>query len=95
MAKHKRIKPVTSEGWSDWITPIQNYKMTCCDCGLVHDMEWQVLKVTEDNAPDFNADELPWGDYRIALRARRNNRSTGQVRRHDAERAKRREAGDA
>ena len=42
--------------WSRWCYPImKDYKIVCCDCGLVHDMEF---------------------------RSRRNNRSTGQVRRH-------------
>jgi hypothetical protein len=31
------------DGWSDWIKPriAKNggYKVACCDCGLVHDME--------------------------------------------------------
>lgn len=54
------------EGWSRWVQPIvKGYKMACCDCGLVHTMEF---RVNEDG----------WAQFRV----RRNNRATGQVRRH-------------
>lgn len=53
------------DGWCDWIHPLEGYKMACCDCGLVHDMEFEV----DDQG-------------RIIFRARRNTRSTGQMRRH-------------
>jgi hypothetical protein len=34
---------VDDEGWSRWIEPIeQGYKMSCCDCGLVHTMDFRV-----------------------------------------------------
>lgn len=53
------------DGWSDWVHPLGGYKMACCDCGLVHDLE-------------FRLDDLNQLNYR----ARRNERSTGQMRRH-------------
>lgn len=32
------------DGWSDWIHPLQKpyYKMACCDCGLVHNMQFRI-----------------------------------------------------
>jgi hypothetical protein len=81
MAKFKKLT-AGDGGWSDWQAPVQGYKMACCDCGLVHDVEFQVLKITKDDGLDFSGKEMPWGKYRIVLRARRNNRSTGQLRRH-------------
>jgi hypothetical protein len=51
------------DGWTDWIHPLPGYRMACCDCGLVHNMEFD----TEDGE--------------VIFRARRNARSTGQVRR--------------
>lgn len=63
----KRAFPVEVEGadgWSDWIRPLPGYRMACCDCGLVHDLE---LRVDDAGNPNF--------------RARRNTRSTGQLRR--------------
>lgn len=54
------------DGWTDWIHPLDDrFKLACCDCGLVHNME-------------FRIDDLG----RINFRATRNNRSTGQMRRH-------------
>ena len=53
------------DGWTDWIHPLGGYKISCCDCGLVHDLEFRL----DDN-------------HRLNFRARRNPRSTGQVRRH-------------
>ena len=51
--------------WTDWIQPVeQGYKFCCCDCGLVHIMDFRVE------------------DGRAQFRVSRNNRSTGQVRRH-------------
>ena len=68
MAKHKQEEAIHPDGWSRWVYPVmQNYKMTCCDCGLVHDVEFRVT------------DEYD----RVEFRVRRNNRSTAQVRRHD------------
>jgi hypothetical protein len=28
--------------WSDWIHPLPAYKMACCDCGLVHNLEFRI-----------------------------------------------------
>jgi hypothetical protein len=31
--------------WSRWVQPIRRgYKFCCCDCGLVHDMDFRVSK---------------------------------------------------
>ena len=69
--KHVR-HTVDEEGWTEWVRPFghglkeqKGYKMSCCDCGLVHEME-------------FETDE----DNFVIFRARRHERSTGQVRRH-------------
>ncbi len=77
-------KHVAGEGgWSDWDWPIMTgYRMACCDCGLVHDMEFQAIKVTKSTTGGvFEYEDLDRKKYRVAIRARRNNRSTAQVRR--------------
>ena len=52
-------------GWSEWIYPHpQRYRLACCDCGLVHRMQYRVK------------------DGVIEYRCRRDNRATGQIRRH-------------
>ena len=49
----------------EWIQPIRRgYKMSCCDCGLVHVLNFRLRK------------------GRIQLQAFRDNRATGQKRRH-------------
>jgi hypothetical protein len=41
---------------NEWVTPVRkNYKMICCDCGLVHDADFRTkgrqiqFKVTKNN----------------------------------------------
>lgn len=63
-ARTFRVEPERDDGWSDWIHPLPGYRMACCDCGLVHDMQ-------------FRMDDLG----QVNFRARRNTRSTGQLRR--------------
>lgn len=49
----------------EWIQPKRKgYKLACCDCGLVHKVDFRLFK------------------RKIQLRVVRDNRSTGQVRRH-------------
>ena len=43
--------PVDDQGWTDWIRPATGYRMRCCDCGLVHEMEFR----TEGGAVEFRA----------------------------------------
>jgi hypothetical protein len=38
-----RVETEGEDGWSDWIHPLPGYKMACCDCGLVHNLEFRVL----------------------------------------------------
>lgn len=36
-------KFLSHDGWSRWVQPVeQGYKMACCDCGLVHSMDFRV-----------------------------------------------------
>ncbi len=40
---HGRTSPIGADGWSDWITPrARGYRLGCCDCGLVHEMDFRV-----------------------------------------------------
>ncbi len=56
------------EAAGKWIQPVRrDYKMACCDCGLVHTMEFRVYNT------------------RMQFRAWRDNRATGQIRRHRKE----------
>lgn len=65
-----------ADGWTYWIQPVtirdhgRPYKMACCDCGLVHDVDLRTFYDAENETD------------RAEMRVRRNNRSTGQIRRH-------------
>lgn len=32
------------DGWSDWIHPLPGYLLQCCDCGLVHEMQFEIAE---------------------------------------------------
>lgn len=32
------------DGWSEWVTPLAPYYMQCCDCGLIHEVEFRIVK---------------------------------------------------
>lgn len=77
------IIPNDSE-FSEWLVPhMGGYKLACCDCGLVHDMEFAVIEVTEEieKGKYATVDVENWR-FLVKMRAKRNNRSTGQMRRH-------------
>ncbi|KKW92671.1 hypothetical protein [Sphingobium chungbukense] len=55
------------EGWSEWIHPLPGYLMQCCDCGLIHEMQFEIA---EPNDPaQLNPGEGEHGV--IIFRARR------------------------
>ena len=37
--------PAGEDGWTDWQPPQRHYRLGCCDCGLVHDMEFRLVAV--------------------------------------------------
>lgn len=39
---HYVTHPVDDAGWTDWIRPKHSYRLGCCDCGLVHELEFRV-----------------------------------------------------
>jgi hypothetical protein len=70
-------------GWTEDIYPLmRGYKMACCDCGLVHDMQFDVVEISKFNKNGtFNAHVRKGKKWRVLMRARRNKRATGQMRR--------------
>ena len=32
------------DGWSEWRSPHPGYRMVCCDCGLIHAMDFQITR---------------------------------------------------
>lgn len=73
------------DGWSEWINPVKRkYKMACCDCGLVHNMDFRIVedKTPKDKKGVTRGKEYKKKDLAIVFRAQRNNRSTAQMRRN-------------
>lgn len=61
-------------GWTDWIYPIsKGYLMKCCDCGLVHEMQFSAFVETKQKGKDFEVVTLPW-PFRTIFRARRRDK---------------------
>ena len=69
---YKKLKAGDS-GWCDWQSPIhgsgdRNYRFACCDCDLVHEMQFRVVKQES-------------GNLDVVFRVKRNNRATSAKRR--------------
>lgn len=82
MSKIKRMVE-RDDGWTEDVLPdMGRYRLACCDCGLVHDMKFVAVRITETYGDgSFKYEELDKGEYRVAFKARRNNRSTAAMRR--------------
>ena len=85
MAKYKRLSPDDGD-WSEWIDfdlLATGHREGCCDCGMVHDVDFEISKLKKKN-PDGSCDYEPVDPAKFLLRKRvkRNNRATGQIRRH-------------
>jgi hypothetical protein len=63
------------------------HRLICCDCGLAHDMEFLVVEVAR-SGKGLRMIRLAPKRYAVQFRARRNERSTAQVRRADKRRRK-------
>jgi hypothetical protein len=69
-ATFRPMHPV-EDGWCEWVQPTQGYKTQCCDCGLVHEMEFKAFAETKQQADGaYEIVELPW-PIRVMFRARR------------------------
>lgn len=62
-----------SRGFSRWVQPrMESYLLACCDCGLVHEMQFRVRTVRTGNYAMR---------MRVQFRARRAERFTAAERR--------------
>lgn len=79
--KPKRY-PIAKNG--DRFTPImRGYKVACCDCGLVHRFDFDVIEQTTPERGGRWKGRKPKNHkrLRVALTVHRDNRATGQIRR--------------
>ena len=58
-------------GWSEWVYPKEKYLFKCCDCGLVHEIEFRTFIGEKKSKESFNVIELP-KQIRSMFRARRH-----------------------
>lgn len=84
MKRRRRYPQVfqESDGWSEWINPqMDDYRMACCDCGLVHKMQFRVFVKTKDN-PDGSYRLVPVRSkqFGVQFRAGRDRRATAGMR---------------
>lgn len=83
MTRFEQVTQPSNTEFSDWIQPTMNgYKMACCDCGLVHDIDFRVVRVVEELPRGYvKVKDVKANSLIVQFKARRNNRSTGQKRR--------------
>ncbi len=84
MSKFRKATAGDGE-FCDWETnTMKGNKMGCCDCGLVHEVEFRIIKDIKNNGDGTMEAEIIGDDedLKIQMRMRRDNRSTGQIRRH-------------
>ncbi len=79
----KKYRPVLeTDGWSEWQHIRPGYRMACCDCSLVHNLELKAFRNSKRKAkPGYISVGREVKGVSIMLRAGRNNRSTAQLRR--------------
>lgn len=59
------------DGWTEWVKPVpKGYRIQCCDCGLVHEMEFKAFVETRRKGERFQLAELPL-PIRAMFRAKR------------------------
>lgn len=72
------IDPKT--GWTEWICPkMSGYRMKCCDCGLVHDVDFRVVKYKHSKSCFYKV--IRGKNTQVHIRVRRNERCTSAGRR--------------
>ena len=61
---------ITEEGWCEWVCPKpKGYLFQCCDCGLVHEMDFRVAQYEPQPSEEFAVSDNP--DLQCQFRARR------------------------
>jgi hypothetical protein len=75
MRRQKAIRKITAlkSGWSRWQMPImRGYRMACCDCNLVHEVEFEVAKINRKRSNGYiELSILNPEKHRVRLRMKR------------------------
>jgi hypothetical protein len=79
---YKKIETVKPDSkWSPWEVPVpRGYRLACCDCGLVHEMDFKIehVPVKREGAKRFRKHK----NGSVLFRVARDNRATAGLRRH-------------
>ena len=71
------------EGWSEWVCPDpDDYLISCCDCGLVHQAQFRVAKYAP--APSEECEIVNDPDLQAQFRMRRSEEWTPEDTAHRA-----------
>lgn len=81
MPSFKKINALPGSEWTGWVSPKGIYKMACCDCGLVHDLEFKVAEILSQKKNGWweGRDAEP-GKFKTLFRVRRNDKATDSLR---------------
>jgi len=73
MIDFKTHHAIDEYGWSEWVSPDhESYLMKCCDCGLIHEMQFAVVKFTGEQDGELeHCDFVKDPDVQSVFRARR------------------------
>lgn len=76
--KFFKVRPLKS-GWTRWQKPkMKGYLMQCCDCGLIHEVDFRVYKIIK-RYPDGTMDvEIAGDEYEVGLRMKRFEGKKGE-----------------
>ena len=71
-----------NDNWTSWSAPgMQRYMLGCCGCGLVHEIQYQVIRTTKMNDDGtFEYEATDPMKYRVLFRARQDEEETKLVR---------------
>jgi hypothetical protein len=60
------------DGWSDWVQPaMSGYLLKCCNCDLVHEVEFVALRVVKRRADGLvECEPLPPDAFQVGFRIR-------------------------
>jgi len=82
----KKKPKIPDIGENEWVYPTtKNYKFICCDCGLVHSMDFNVVMLIPTGDKNKNGMEVCtlWRvpqAFSVRMRARRDMKMTKAVR---------------
>jgi len=55
-------------GWTEWISPkMKGYKMQCCDCGLIHEIDFKVVRFVGEPDEKGLTETVPITDKDIQI----------------------------